>query len=66
MIIPSSEEVQMKTSDIERAAVQTLIEQMEGIILLDLKGIQSTWKNHIDELYAKLQELRSVCGLNDC
>lgn len=56
----------MKTSDIERAAVQTLIEQMEGIILLDLKGIQSTWKNHIDELYAKLQELRSVCGLNDC
>ncbi|WCK26635.1 hypothetical protein [Agrobacterium pusense] len=55
----------MENNDIDIDAIERLVEQVEGIILLDLKGVHGTWKEHVDAIYAKMQEIREVCGIND-
>lgn len=41
------------------------IEAIDGIVLLDLSGVQSTWKQHIDDLYRRVNLIRAICEGND-
>ena len=43
-------------------AILELAEEIDGIILLDLAGLQGTWKEHLDELYRKVQGIKALCG----
>lgn len=45
--------------------IHELVEEIEGIILLDLRGIGGTWKEHIDAIYTKLQQIRTICRTDE-
>lgn len=44
------------------AEIYNIVEEIEGVILLDLKGIDGTWREHVDKIYEKLQRIRAICG----
>lgn len=39
-----------------------VVMEIEGIVLLDLTKLQGTWKEQVDEIYQKLQQIRALCG----
>jgi hypothetical protein len=49
----------MTDSDVEE--ILQSLEAIDGIVLVDLAGLQSTWKDRVDLLYRHVSLIRAIC-----
>lgn len=53
----------MTESDVDE--ILAAIDEIDAIATLDMVGLEGSWKQHLDNLYRRVQLIRAICENDD-